>query len=1094
MKKLIILAFSAVPLFAQIVNPFPPPTHLIPSSGTGTSNSNCTFATSATTCAITGLTIPSASYNSSVVQCFVGASTTGSTQTPVTITWAPTITGGIVTTVTATFSAASGAGYCVLNASGISGATGPTGSTGPTGATGATGSAGATGAGYTATSTTSFAVGTGSTSFTTQTGLAYSVGAFVRASSAANGANYMQGLVTSYSGTTLVVNVTETGGSGTHTDWNINLVGNTGSTGSTGPTGATGATGANGAGNNTVCVDATGSTTTYTCPTPSPTIVSLTGLIISFIPQATNSGAATVNVAGLGAKSLLQSNCSTALSASALTGGTMYLFSYNGTAFCQGSSAGGGGGASLPISARVLSSDGSGNGVDQFKPTDISTTLSVTGGFVRFYTESCTAMNVSATLANGTVSSGSSVVTAYLYVSDSCALILALPNSLNNTGWGTTTNITVASVVTPAYPATSYPIARIVLTSNGSTIAFGGITDDRTSLGIFTTQGASGIICSNASGTNICSADPANIPFLGGNNIYLGTEDARGTAQAFPSSQGSSDPATCTVGQSFFNTSAHARKDCTATNTWTVSESGITSLTCGTGLTGGTITTTGTCAVQTTLIAVKYFGTAAPGSVTNNLPGDLFTDTTNHNEYVCNAPSGTAAPACTSVTTAGWLLLNGGGGGGSGTVNTGGTNQLAFYATSGTAVSPVTANNIKVDNTNGRIGMNSSSLISPLDLSGTMALTGGATYLMANLTSVQAVVSPNDFKALTMSSAPTGTAQSGSTWAGTYSTCTASLTTASSHLTHNLCDIQREVLTTAASTTTDLTTAIYADQAISGNSGTIAEATIGYFIWQPASGSGTLTQIETVTMGSPPVTTGGMVPTYSMTALIGDNSGSNATNVASMVLNGVPSGGKKTSLYISAPGTTQKDIIFGQGTSYMTAGYIAGDFGPCASDGCSFDNGGAFSSAQRMFQVQSNSAPAVYTVRDYGAGSRWDIGTNNATSLNFWNSNGNSLFKLDNSAGETFVGTKFATSGCSVSASTGGANGGQFTSGTSGACTVTVTMGDSRTAPNGWSCHSSDTTTPANLYVQKSGGSTTTAVFTGTTVSGDVITFGCTAY
>jgi hypothetical protein len=62
-----------------------------------------------------------------------------------------------------------------------------------------------------------------------------------------------------------------------------------------------------------------------------------------------------------------------------------------------------------------------------------------------------------------------------------------------------------------------------------------------------------------------------------------------------------------------------------------------------------------------TVVAQKFFGTAAPGSVATNLPGDFFTDTTNHNEYVCNAPSGTVAPACTSVSTAGWLLVNGGG-------------------------------------------------------------------------------------------------------------------------------------------------------------------------------------------------------------------------------------------------------------------------------------------------------------------------------------------------------------------------------------------------------------------------------------------------
>ena len=65
----------------------------------------------------------------------------------------------------------------------------------------------------------------------------------------------------------------------------------------------------------------------------------------------------------------------------------------------------------------------------------------------------------------------------------------------------------------------------------------------------------------------------------------------------------------------------------------------------------------------TTTLTQKFFGTATPGSVTGNLPGDLYTDTTNHNEYVCNAPSGTVTPACTTVATAEWMLINGGSGG-----------------------------------------------------------------------------------------------------------------------------------------------------------------------------------------------------------------------------------------------------------------------------------------------------------------------------------------------------------------------------------------------------------------------------------------------
>lgn len=54
----------------------------------------------------------------------------------------------------------------------------------------------------------------------------------------------------------------------------------------------------------------------------------------------------------------------------------------------------------------------------------------------------------------------------------------------------------------------------------------------------------------------------------------------------------------------------------------------------------------------------QFFGTAAPGSVAGNLPGAFFSDTTNHNTYKCGAPSGTAAPACTSVGAGQWEIQN----------------------------------------------------------------------------------------------------------------------------------------------------------------------------------------------------------------------------------------------------------------------------------------------------------------------------------------------------------------------------------------------------------------------------------------------------
>lgn len=95
---------------------------------------------------------------------------------------------------------------------------------------------------------------------------------------------------------------------------------------------------------------------------------------------------------------------------------------------------------------------------------------------------------------------------------------------------------------------------------------------------------------------------------------------------------------------------------------------------------------------------------------------------------------------------------------------------------------------------------------------------------------------------------------------------------------------------------------------------------------------------------------------------------------------------------------------------------------------------------------------------------------------------------LNSAYGSLIRGTKFTTSGCSVSASVGGATGGTYTSGTTGACTVVITMGGSVAAPAGWICSASDETTPANLQAQ-SASSTTTCTITGTTVSGDVVSW-----
>ncbi len=87
--------------------------------------------------------------------------------------------------------------------------------------------------------------------------------------------------------------------------------------------------------------------------------------------------------------------------------------------------------------------------------------------------------------------------------------------------------------------------------------------------------------------------------------------------------------------------------------------------------------------------------------------------------------------------------------------------------------------------------------------------------------------------------------------------------------------------------------------------------------------------------------------------------------------------------------------------------------------------------------------------------------------------------------------TKPSISGCSAGTQLGGSYQGSFVSGTTGTCAVTLTLPTS--AVNAWSCHTQNVTTPANPYPQ-TGGSQTTATFSGTTVTNDVIRWSCRGY
>ncbi len=106
------------------------------------------------------------------------------------------------------------------------------------------GEQGIAGSGYSATSETSLTIGTGSFQLSTRSGLAYLPGMRIRL--AANPSNYMEGIVTSYSNSSLILSVDYVRGGGTYSSWSIGIAGEIGSLGPTGPQGPTGDTGPQG--------------------------------------------------------------------------------------------------------------------------------------------------------------------------------------------------------------------------------------------------------------------------------------------------------------------------------------------------------------------------------------------------------------------------------------------------------------------------------------------------------------------------------------------------------------------------------------------------------------------------------------------------------------------------------------------------------------------------------------------------------------------------------------------------------------------------------------------------------------------------------
>jgi hypothetical protein len=131
---------------------------------------------------------------------------------------------------------------------------------------------------------------------------------------------------------------------------------------------------------------------------------------------------------------------------------------------------------------------------------------------------------------------------------------------------------------------------------------------------------------------------------------------------------------------------------------------------------------------------------------------------------------------------------------------------------------------------------------------------------------------------------------------------------------------------------------------------------------------------------------------------------------------------------------------------------------------------------------------------------KWAVGTNFLTTNDFEFSNGAvDLVVINHTSGAVrapayiLAGRTFTATGCGAPTSiTGGSTAGSFLAHAT-SCTVTVTMGNLATAPNGWVCSVWDVTTTADA-LKEIAYTTTTVTFSGTVAAGDKIIFGCTGF
>ncbi len=384
------------------------------------------------------------------------------------------------------------------------------------------------------------------------------------------------------------------------------------SVGSTGPAGPAGTTTNGGVD----CKDATGSTTAYTCPSPSPSPGSYaTGMLVILVPQTTNTGTTpTLNVAGLGIKNL-KAAAAINLTAGILVGGRPYIFEYDGTQFVI---AGGSGGIT------ALTGDGTATG-----PGSAALTLATVN--------SGSGVCGDATHVCQVTTNGKGLVTTQAQVSITGGGNMSTTGSPLNHQVGVFQSSTTMTGVPVG--ATDKPLVGV--TSNDPAFSKLTLTNPATSATLTIPDGVT-LTGPSASGT---AATLGNNETFSGNKTFTGVLDASGATHTLPAKVGvaASKPATCTQGEMYFATDATAGQNwyyCTSTNTWTPQSSGSGGIV---SLTTGSSDPAGACTVPSGSAFVLYSQTTTNTIwlCAANAVWQKILSTTGIGPYTLSAASGT---------------------------------------------------------------------------------------------------------------------------------------------------------------------------------------------------------------------------------------------------------------------------------------------------------------------------------------------------------------------------------------------------------------------------------------------------------------------